>query len=57
MTDKIKICENCIVGREAYELDKSTEVCPYIRNWKNNKCSFYKPIGNKNKDFSNTKNS
>ena len=57
MTDKIKICENCIVGWEAYELDISTEVCPYIRNWKNNKCSFYKPIGNKNKDFSNTKNS
>ncbi len=38
------LCSSCKTGKVSYELDKVVEVCPYIRNWGNNKCSFYKPL-------------
>ena len=44
MLKKRSICENCKTGRDAYELDSSLPMCPYIINWENNKCSFYEPI-------------
>lgn len=53
MKRKRNICENCKTGKEALELDNGFPMCPYITNWKNNKCSFYFPLEPENNGFLN----
>ena len=41
---KEQICPKCNTGKYTYELDSKSEICPYIRCWKQNKCPFYTPL-------------
>lgn len=45
------ICANCKTGKESYELDSRTAVCPYLGLYKNNKCCYYKPLKSRGKGF------
>ena len=41
---KKQICPRCKTGKYTYDRDPKSECCPYIRCWRHNKCSFYKPF-------------
>lgn len=43
---KKQICSKCKTGKTTYGLDPKSECCPYIEYWEQNKCKFYKPLGN-----------
>ena len=38
---KKQICPRCKTGRDAYDLDSKSDMCPNISCWKNGKCRFY----------------
>ena len=44
---KKQICPKCKTGKESYELDQYSDICPYIDYWKSGKCPFYKPFPKK----------
>lgn len=46
---KKQICPRCKTGKHTYEVDKHSEICPYIGSWTKGKCQFYVPIDNKTK--------
>jgi len=41
---KKQICPKCKVGKESYDLDRHSEMCPYIGCLKDSKCHFYVPL-------------
>ncbi len=41
---KQQLCTNCKVGKQSYEIDNHSEVCPYISCWKDDTCYYYEPI-------------
>ncbi len=41
---KKQICPRCKTGKESYELDRHSEVCPYIGCWKNGKCPYFQSV-------------
>lgn len=43
---KKNLCPNCKTGKDSYELDRHSEVCPYIScyNCKKKECRFYVPL-------------
>ena len=41
MSGKKQICPRCKTGRDAYDLDSKSVMCPNISCWKNGKCRFY----------------
>ncbi len=47
------LCSNCKTGKASYELDRHSEVCPHILNYKKNKCDFYKPLETEKKTLLN----
>ncbi len=42
----IHLCENCKTGRETYELDSRSAICPHLFHYENDKCLYYIPIEN-----------
>ena len=38
------ICSDCKTGKDTYNIDPKSEICPYIECLKNGKCSFYVPL-------------
>ena len=55
---KKQICTGCKTGKDSYELDKHSGICPYIGCWENYKCQFYVPLENtpKHSIFNRNKN-
>ena len=55
---KKQLCPKCAVGQRSYELDKHSDICPYIGCLKDGKCHFYEPIksGSKKGVFNAIKN-
>ena len=41
---KKQICPKCKTGKESYNLDIHSDICPYIESYKNGKCRFYVPL-------------
>lgn len=46
---KKQLCPKCAVGQRSYELDKHSDICPYIGCLKDGKCQFYVPLDNSSK--------
>ena len=50
---KKHLCLSCKTGKESYELDSRSEVCPYLSCYNSKKkiCRFYKPLETDKKPF------
>ena len=42
-----QMCEQCSVGKESYEIDEHSEVCPYFEGRDGKVCNFFKPLAEK----------
>ena len=47
------LCSSCKTGKESFELDRHSEMCPYISfyNCKKKKCNYYIPLVKDKKTF------
>lgn len=44
MNDKTKLCPRCRTGREMYEKDKRSDVCPYLAAYTGKTCAWFVEI-------------
>ncbi len=38
------LCENCRTGKESYELDSCSPICPHLICYEDNNCVYYIPM-------------
>ena len=43
------LCPDCKTGKQTYQIDKKSVMCPYIRCHNGKRCSMYVPIKDKAK--------
>ncbi len=43
-SSKKLICPKCKTGKDSFEPDKNSEICPYIECLENGRCQFYVPL-------------